>query len=584
MEKLEGQRLGPYRIDRQVAEQDIATIYRAIDSRDERTVAVCVAKMSLGDDDRQRFLQEADAANTLQHPHILPVYDHGVLDDGRPYLVTAWVDGRTLADRLSGRRPLPTKEIRVILQDLAGALDHAHRRHVVHANVEPSNVLLTDDGHAVLRGFGFATVASLNYEGTNVALLGSVEYASPEQIRSQVAGPWTDVYGLGLVLYAMLCGHPPFQGRDDEVLEKHLQDPPPPVSTHRTSAEQRGRLQAVLTRALAKYPAGRQATASELAANFASVLGVHPPARSPSGSQRRRRLPIVGGLLAAAAVVLALAGTFMFVEARFGGRIALPPAARAAWLARLRGAVSDSPATAPSATPTAAGLPTRGAGPSAAPATVLAADTATPAAAALLATSTSTPAPTPTSTVPPTPSATSTAVPTATPSATPTATSSPTPTATATPTATETASPTPAPTRTSTSTPTAAPTATAALAAPVLDGPADGADASGTAEVTFSWRWDGQLGPNQGFEVRLWQTGDATHYGAADVQEIAQFVQLQPDGRYVVTLRLDRAYSVTLHGTGDYLWSVAVVQLDPYAPAGPESPARTLRNVRGAGG
>jgi hypothetical protein len=92
------------------------------------------------------------------------------------------------------------------------------------------------------------------------------------------------------------------------------------------------------------------------------------------------------------------------------------------------------------------------------------------------------------------------------------------------------------------------------------------------------------MAPNQGFEVRLWQAEDATHYGAADAREMARYVQIQTDGRYVVTLGLDKAYSVTLHGTGDYLWSVAVVRLAPYAAAGPESPTRTLRHVRGAGG
>jgi hypothetical protein len=101
--------------------------------------------------------------------------------------------------------------------------------------------------------------------------------------------------------------------------------------------------------------------------------------------------------------------------------------------------------------------------------------------------------------------------------------------------------------------------------------------------VIFSWRWDGQLGPNQGFEVRLWHQGDGAHYGAADVKEMAKFVQVLPGGRYSVALHLGTAYSVTLHRAGEYLWSVAVVQLDPYAELGPESSARTLVGVRAEG-
>jgi len=106
----------------------------------------------------------------------------------------------------------------------------------------------------------------------------------------------------------------------------------------------------------------------------------------------------------------------------------------------------------------------------------------------------------------------------------------------------------------------------------------------GNALVTFSWRWAGQLAANQGFEVRLWRQGDAAHYGAADARDVAKNLQTLGGGRYAVALRLDTAYAVTLGGAGDYLWSVAVVELNPYRAAGPESAPRTVHFSRATGG
>lgn len=102
--------------------------------------------------------------------------------------------------------------------------------------------------------------------------------------------------------------------------------------------------------------------------------------------------------------------------------------------------------------------------------------------------------------------------------------------------------------------------------------------------MTFSWRWEGRLAPNWGFEVRLWHEGDPSHFGAFDAREMAKLVQHLPDGRYTAVLRLDAAYSILLHGSGDYLWSIAVVQLEPYERIGPESAARALRYVRATAG
>ncbi len=180
---------------------------------------------------------------------------------------------------------------------------------------------------------------------------------------------------------------------------------------------------------------------------------------------------------------------------------------------------------------------------------------------------------TPTATVAPTdtpvPTATSTSTATATATSAPTSTLSPT--QTIAPTATRTRAPAPTPTATATPVP---------QSAPVLLGPPAGTEVVGSGSVTFSWTWDGQLGDNQGFEVRLWHAGDLTHYGAADAREMAKSVQAQPDGRYSVTLRLDTAHSVTLYGSGEYSWSVAVVRLDPYVDLGLESAPSTLRYTR----
>ena len=596
---LEGQWLGPYRIDRRVSEQDIATLYRAVDGRDRRTVAVRVARVSLEAEAQDRFRRDADQANTLQHPHIVPVFDHDVLEDGRPYVVTAWVEGATLADRLSRGRRLPLKQTLQVARELARALDHAHRRGVVHGDVKPSNVWLDQDGQILLAGFGFMTVASLDYRPSAGVGLATPEYATPEQLRSQVPGPWTDVYALGLVLYAMLTGRPPFVGPAAKVVEGHLQESPPPV--RRGSPAQRGRLQALLTRALAKSPAGRYETADALVSDCEAALvgdGKVMPVAGPG--QRRPGLPMLPAILTVLSAALALAGTLWFVIILAGGPIALPFGANAPWLTNLRSAVVGTPtptAEQPSPTPgpdfverptppASPVPPLSSATPTAAPTAALTAQlpagpspeagaTSVPASSASEPTGTSPSLAGPTPTAANTPTPTSTAVPTQTP--TQTATPTPTVTLTASPTRTATRTATPAPT------PSATSAAAAAVAAPVPDGPPDGANVSGTPDVTFSWHWAGQPAPNQGFEVRLWHEGDGTHYGAADVQEMAKSVEALPGGRYAVTLRVGRAHSVGLHSTGDYLWSVAVVRLDPYAAVGPESPARSLIGVRAEG-
>jgi hypothetical protein len=192
------------------------------------------------------------------------------------------------------------------------------------------------------------------------------------------------------------------------------------------------------------------------------------------------------------------------------------------------------------------------------------ADTATP-----LPTDTLTPLPTDTAT--PSPTATPTQLPTASPTAIPTAT------ATTRATATRPAAPTPTSTRAATATP-------APAAAPVLDGPPDAADVPGSALVTFSWHWAGQLTANQGFEVRLWRQGDAAHYGAADVRDVVKNLQTLGGGRFAVALRLDTSYAVTQGGPGDYFWSVAVVEVNPYRASGPESLSRTVHFSRATGG
>jgi serine/threonine-protein kinase len=297
---------GKYRVERELGRGGMATVYLAHDPRHDRPVALKVLlpelALAVGS---ERFKREIRLAARLQHPHILTVLDSGEVETaGAPlfYYTMPFVDGESLRARLEREGPLPAEDALRLAREVADALDHAHRHGIVHRDVKPENILLSD-GHALLADFGIAkAVADAGERLTATGLsLGTPAYMSPEQATADPrVDARTDIYSLGCVLHEMLAGEPPFTGPSAQaVIAKRFASAPLPVRTVRPQLPESVDL--ALSKALALAPADRFATASE----FAAALG---PATAPAPVPRAvRRLPIaIAGVAAVlvAAIVL----------------------------------------------------------------------------------------------------------------------------------------------------------------------------------------------------------------------------------------------------------------------------------------
>src|SRR5262244_2570330 len=221
-----GTKLGPYRIVAPAGAGGMGEVYRAQDTRLNRTVAIKIlpAHLAARADVRERFEREARAISSLSHPHICALYDIGT-QDGIDFLVMEYLEGQTLADRLH-RGALLIEEVLEIGIEIADALDKAHRQGIVHRDLKLGNIMLTKSG-AKLMDFGLAKPAQaafiasagvgtptlsnrLTVEGS---IVGTFQYMAPEQLEGKDADPRSDIFGLGAVLYEMATGQPAFQGK-----------------------------------------------------------------------------------------------------------------------------------------------------------------------------------------------------------------------------------------------------------------------------------------------------------------------------------------------------------------------------------
>ncbi|TMD25432.1 MAG: serine/threonine protein kinase, partial [Chloroflexi bacterium] len=212
MKLQQGDSLGAYRVLERIGRGGMATVYRAYHPALDRYVAIKVLPDFFADDPdyRERFQQEARSVARLKHPNILEVFDFGS-EDGIAYLVLELVEGGTLADRLG--KPMDLRDAIDVLEQLAGALDHAHQHGILHRDIKPSNILLRADGTPVLADFGLAKMAgSLRRLTGSGTVMGTPEYMSPEQAADEPLGPASDLYSFAIVAYEMLTGRVPFQG------------------------------------------------------------------------------------------------------------------------------------------------------------------------------------------------------------------------------------------------------------------------------------------------------------------------------------------------------------------------------------
>lgn len=219
MDNLIGQRLGVYEITNVIGKGGMATVYRAHQTVLGRDVAVKVIQ-NMGSDPARygaRFVREARTVATLSHPHILPVYDFGQEADFS-YLVMKLIEGGDLGG-LIRQGPLPLDKAAKLLDQVASALDYAHQRGVVHRDIKPGNILLDDEGNAVLTDFSIAQITNDSTSLTQTGvIIGTPAYMPPEQWQGTPIDSRTDIYALGVVLFDMLAGRTPFQGETPAML------------------------------------------------------------------------------------------------------------------------------------------------------------------------------------------------------------------------------------------------------------------------------------------------------------------------------------------------------------------------------
>jgi serine/threonine protein kinase len=257
--RLNGALEGRYRIERELGQGGMVTVYLADDLRHERKVALKVLKPELAAVvGAERFLAEIKTTANLQHPHILPLHDSGEAD-GFLYYVMPYVEGETLRERLDREHQLPVDDAVQIARNVAEALDYAHSHGVIHRDIKPANILL-QARKPVVSDFGIALAVGAAGGGrlTETGLsLGTPHYMSPEQATGDLnVGPQTDIYALGGVLYEMLVGEPPFTGSTAQaVLGKIVTGDADPVSEYRRSVP--ANVDAAVRMALEKLPAER---------------------------------------------------------------------------------------------------------------------------------------------------------------------------------------------------------------------------------------------------------------------------------------------------------------------------------------
>ncbi len=269
-----GQQVGAYRIERQLGKGGMATVYLARHQSLDRDVAIKMLHVAYKDDDTfiERFRREAQIVGKLEHPNIVPIYDFA--DAGlHPYLVMKYIEGETLKQYLRHNKDITLNEVMQIMTAVADALDYAHKRGILHRDVKPSNIMISNDGQPYLTDFGLARIASLG-ESTlsRDMMLGTPQYISPEQAQgNRELDARTDIYSLGIVLYELVVGRVPFTGDTPyAIIHNHIFTPlPPPREMNPTVPPE---VEMVLLKALAKDPNERFSSAGAMIQAFKQAI------------------------------------------------------------------------------------------------------------------------------------------------------------------------------------------------------------------------------------------------------------------------------------------------------------------------
>ncbi|MEW5961512.1 MAG: serine/threonine-protein kinase, partial [Chloroflexota bacterium] len=314
MSNLIGKTIGQYQIIEQIGIGGMATVYKAYQPSMDRYVAVKILPSQLAQDPNfaKRFEHEAKAIAALEHPHILPIHDFGTAE-GHTYMVMRYVEGGTLSSQMG--RSIAYRRIVRLVSDIARALDYAHQQGVVHRDIKPSNILIDKHGEALLTDFGVAKMVAGSKSTqltTAGSILGTPAYMSPEQAGSTDVDGRSDIYSLGVVLFELLTGQPPYRAETPlAVVLMHVNDPLPPPHTIKPDIPEP--LERVVLKAMAKKAGDRFQTAGEMAQALEQALrqvetgpttaeiprAIPPTQPIPAPKAEKSMLPLLvgGGLL-----------------------------------------------------------------------------------------------------------------------------------------------------------------------------------------------------------------------------------------------------------------------------------------------
>ncbi|MBN1933110.1 MAG: SUMF1/EgtB/PvdO family nonheme iron enzyme [Anaerolineae bacterium] len=279
------ERIGKYQIEQEIGQGGFAIVYRAYDTVLDRQVAIKVLRNEWAENDVnvKRFYREARCAASLRHPNIVTIYEIGELHDGSLYLAMEYLPGISLAEMFNRDANLSIDQKLTILEQMADALDYAHKQNLVHRDVTPKNIMVewqeNNSLHCVLTDFGLVKVLE-SADALTTGPLGTLGYMAPEQIDfnlQRAIGPAVDIYALGVIAYRMLAGRMPFEGNLANVLMAHLSDLPPNPSTVCDQVPQKAGL--VLLKALAKAPEDRYSNTKQMVASLRSAMQIptgHP--------------------------------------------------------------------------------------------------------------------------------------------------------------------------------------------------------------------------------------------------------------------------------------------------------------------
>lgn len=270
--------IGQYELRDLLGQGGMGSVYRAFQANLKREVAVKVlpAHLAVSPGYIERFTREAETAASLEHAHIVPVYDYGATKEVT-YIVMRLLTGGTLSERaqqhrLAGHETISLSEVADILKQIASALDYAHSRGVIHRDIKPGNIMFDNQGSAYLTDFGIARLmeSSTNLTGIG-ATLGTPLYMSPEQWRGEVIAPASDQYAVAVMIYQLITGHTPFEADTPYALmNKHIHEPPTPPQAYRSDLPESVTI--VLNRALSKNPLERFPTVTLFAQTFSAAV------------------------------------------------------------------------------------------------------------------------------------------------------------------------------------------------------------------------------------------------------------------------------------------------------------------------